>query len=250
MKASSSVSNEQVIAELKKVLSSSLFQGAARSRTLLTFLVEESLKGGTDRLKEYTIGAEALQRGDSFDPRTDPTVRAEASRLRGRLERYYASEGQGDSTVIVLPKGSYVPQFLVQNCTMAPVPAQAPSLAPKTFRAGGLFWITLMIVAVCAFVIGRVVPPPLKSDPEPPMIQFDAELKSLGSLGSEVGADVLISPDGTRLVFVSRDASGVPHLNTRRLDEAEATQLTGTEGARSPSSRPMANGSLLRLWVS
>jgi hypothetical protein len=39
--------------------------------------------------------------------------------------------------------------------------------------------------------------------------QFEVELKSDGVLGSEVGTDVQITPDGTRVVYVSRDASGV-----------------------------------------
>jgi hypothetical protein len=88
---------------MERVLSSSVFQGAGRSRALLKFLVEESVADRTERLKEYTIGAEALAKGDAFDPRTDPIVRAEASRLRSRLERYYASEGRDDPVVIVLP---------------------------------------------------------------------------------------------------------------------------------------------------
>ena len=73
--------------QLERVLSSSVFKRAERSSALLRFVVEQTLNGGADRLKEYTLGAEALGRGESFDPRADPVVRAEASRLRGRLER-------------------------------------------------------------------------------------------------------------------------------------------------------------------
>src|SRR5919109_4311444 len=105
------VSRDQALEQLERVLSSSVFRGAGRSRTLLKFLVEESVGDRTERLKEYTIGVEALGKGDAFDPRTDPIVRAEASRLRGKLERYYASEGRCDPVLIVLSKGSYVPQI-------------------------------------------------------------------------------------------------------------------------------------------
>lgn len=38
------------------------------------------------------MGAEALGRGNSFDPRTDAIVRVESSRLRSRLSHYYATE--------------------------------------------------------------------------------------------------------------------------------------------------------------
>ena len=109
------ISSESIQLALEKVLASSLFQGAGRSSSLLRFIVEEYSAGHAERLKEYTIGVEALGRGDSFDPRTDPIVRAEASRLRDRLERYYAAEGQADPVAIVLPKGAYVPEFVERN---------------------------------------------------------------------------------------------------------------------------------------
>ena len=44
-----------------------------------------------------------------------PIVRAEVSRLRGRLERYYATEGRNDPIRIMLPRGSYVPEFVERN---------------------------------------------------------------------------------------------------------------------------------------
>ena len=228
----SAVSRDLILEQQARVLASSLFQGAVRSRALLRFIVEESLDGRTDRLKEYTIGAEALGRGDSFDPRTDPIVRAEASRLRGRLERYYAAEGRADPIVILLPKGSYVPQFLDQKLAAATAPNHA--LAQKAFRSRMPIWIGAgTLIAACALVIGWWVPQHLKRPSGSQLIQFDVELQSLGSLGSEVGTDVILSPDGARLVFVSRGTDGVPRLNTRRLNQSQATQLIGTEGARS-----------------
>jgi len=104
-------SRDSVLAELERVLESSVFESAGRSRTLLKFVVEETLNGRADRLKEYTIGTEALDKAGSFDPRTDPIVRAEVSRLRTRLERYFADAGRADPIVITLPKGSYIPSL-------------------------------------------------------------------------------------------------------------------------------------------
>ena len=77
---------EAVVEALQRLLSSGTFHNAARSSALLKFLVEETVNDRSDRLKEYTLGAEALEKGDSFDPRSDPIVRAEVSRLRGRLD--------------------------------------------------------------------------------------------------------------------------------------------------------------------
>ena len=108
---SNGLERDTVVRHLERVLSSTPFRQAERSAGLLRYLVERSLDGAGDRPKEYTVGVEALGRGMEFDPRTDPIVRAEVSRLRGRLERYYATEGLADSLVIALPKGTYVPQF-------------------------------------------------------------------------------------------------------------------------------------------
>ena len=90
------IDRESVLEQLENVLSSAQFRRADRSSALLRFIVEQTLDGHADRLKEYTLGAEALARGESFDPRTDPVVRAEVSRLRTRLEQYYDTIGGGD----------------------------------------------------------------------------------------------------------------------------------------------------------
>ena len=105
---------EAVAAHLERVLGSVTFRGAERSRSLLRFIVEEALQGRADRLKDYTLGSEALGRGEQFDPRTDPIARVEASRLRSRLDVYYATDGLSDSVRISLPKGGYAPVFEVR----------------------------------------------------------------------------------------------------------------------------------------
>lgn len=142
-----SPSQDSILAQLRRVLASEQFRGMERSSTLLRYLVQQGLGGQGTRLKEYTIATEALGKADSFDPRTDPIVRAEISRLRTRLERYYAGEGKGDAVVIVLPRGSYVPQF--QD--------KAPPEEGKVARrptSGRFAWLALGIGAVaCLFVL-------------------------------------------------------------------------------------------------
>src|SRR5262245_47893964 len=105
----SALQPDTVRAAMERVLASSTFAGAGRSRDLLRYLVEALLAGRSDQLKEYTIGAEGLGRGDRFDPRVDSIARAEASRLRNRLTLYYSTEGRDDTVVISLPTGGYVP---------------------------------------------------------------------------------------------------------------------------------------------
>src|SRR5262249_23170626 len=51
-------------------------------------------------------------------------------------------------------------------------------------------------------------------------------------------SSVVLSPDGTRLVYVASLAGGRPKLYTRRLDQPKATELQGTERASSPFFSP------------
>src|SRR5262249_26899986 len=74
----------EVRAQLDKILSSSSFSEAARPSCFLRFVVDKTLSGEADRLKEYVLGVEVFGRKPSFDPRIDPIVRVEAGRLRKR----------------------------------------------------------------------------------------------------------------------------------------------------------------------
>jgi serine/threonine-protein kinase len=66
-----------------------------------------------------------------------------------------------------------------------------------------------------------------------PLARMEVNLGTGVALGSAYGADVIISPDGDRLVFVSQN-----HLLTRRLDQPKAVELAGTEDATSPFFSP------------
>jgi serine/threonine-protein kinase len=66
-----------------------------------------------------------------------------------------------------------------------------------------------------------------------PLVRLDVDLGPGVSLGSFAGPDVIISPDGARLVYVSHN-----RLFTRRLDQQQATELPGTEGAYAPFFSP------------
>src|SRR5258708_604848 len=203
----SAVSRDLILEQLERVLASSLFQGAVRSCALLKFIVEEFLNGRIDRLKEYTIGADALGRGESFDPRTDPIVRAEASRLRARLERYYAAEGLADPVTIILPKGSYVPQFVERKIAEGHITESAGARGrPMPSRSRRVTWaVAAGLTAALGIGIGAAVWLRAVRLPEAPMVQFDAELKCRGSISGEVAPAVALSPDGARLVFTSID---------------------------------------------
>jgi TolB-like protein len=143
------VSPEAILEELGRIVSSKAFERAERSTKLLRYLVEHTLNGQTAFLKEYTLGTEVLGKASSFDPRIDTIVRAEASRLRSRIERYYTTEGQTDPLVISLPKGGYVAVFYGRLETQErTASAKRLSSIPKRFA-----WIAGPIVAAVGLIL-------------------------------------------------------------------------------------------------
>jgi serine/threonine protein kinase/Tol biopolymer transport system component len=68
---------------------------------------------------------------------------------------------------------------------------------------------------------------------ERPLVRLDIDLGPDASLGSPRGTDTIVSSDGTRLAYVSQG-----RLFTRRLDQPDATELAGTQGAFAPFFSP------------
>lgn len=227
-------------ATLDRVLASAAFRSANRSSTLLRFIVTSALDGRAQYLKEYTLGAEALDRGERFDPRIDPIVRVEMSRLRGRLELYYAKEGAGDDVVITLPKGTYVPHFVTRSTAAAqPRPRLDATPARPPSRGRDALWLAGggALAALFAFwysLSAAILEPP----PTAATLRADIALGAPGTLAIQVGNSLALSRDGSVLTFVARAADGSTHLFVRRLDELSALELEGTAGAHSPFFSP------------
>ena len=97
--------------ELERLVNSRTFHSAEAQKRFLRFVVEHTILGRTQEIKEYTLGVEVFKRGKSFDPRLDPIVRVEARKLRSRLAKYYEGEGLQNSLRIELHSRGYVPIF-------------------------------------------------------------------------------------------------------------------------------------------
>src|SRR5579872_4598255 len=102
---------ERIREELNRVLASHEFRTSKRSQEFLKYVVENTLNGHADMLKERTIGIEVFGRSTSYDPSDDATVRVKAGEVRKRLGLYYSSEGAHNPLRIELPSGTYVPEF-------------------------------------------------------------------------------------------------------------------------------------------
>jgi TolB-like protein len=124
--------DEPVRQQLKLILKSRSFKQVDRLQRFLGFIVEETLSGRGDVLKEYPIGVDVFGKDSSFDPRMDPIVRVQARRLRIRLATYYRDEGQGDGIVIELPKGGYTPIFRKPETAAPKRPAGSALISRNT----------------------------------------------------------------------------------------------------------------------
>lgn len=107
-------SKKEILEELDLILSSDLFSRSVVLSNFLKFIVNETLDGNTDGLKEYTIAVSALGKSTDFNSQTDAIVRIHAGRLRRLLNEYYLGPGIKDPLIIEVVKGTYVPMFRQQ----------------------------------------------------------------------------------------------------------------------------------------
>src|SRR6185369_7412634 len=103
----------------------------------------------------------------------------------------------------------------------------------KPRRKVGLVWagvpVAAMVIILGAFLWRSMRP----SSASQPLVRMDVDLGSNVTLGSITGADQILSPDGTRLIYVAQGK-----LWSRTLDQAEALELAATDGAFAPFFSP------------
>ena len=100
---------------MEKVLCSSHFKDALQLQSLLRYIVENSINGKDDALKERIIGMNVFGRKPDYETADDPIVRSRVGQLRRRLDQYYeTAESEGPSVQIVIPLGSYRAAFILR----------------------------------------------------------------------------------------------------------------------------------------
>ncbi|HEX5420827.1 MAG TPA: hypothetical protein VFY39_12575 [Gammaproteobacteria bacterium] len=276
------VSTAAVRMELDKIAAGEVFRNAKRSVRLLSYLVTETLDGRAAYLKEYALTTDALGRGPSFDARVDPIARVEASRLRQKLELYFATEGAADAVLITLPKGAYVPRFEARGAEASTDAARPEAAPPDKVRAeeastkeageapsadagtakrlvGGfaqaarsgvlsnrprLEIVAALVLGAAAFGLGSWLT--AAHSRRSAQTRLEIRLGEESVLASEVGDNLALSPDGRTLVFVALLGDGSTRLYARRLDRLDAYELPGTVGARGPFFSP--DGRWVGFW--
>jgi len=162
--SSEGISSEEIIRELKEVLKSELFKNSGKLSHLLEYVCKSAIAGEGKQLNEYLIGVEVFERKPDFSASADSIVRVRAHDLRRRLREYYSTEGKDHPIRIVLPKGSYCPEF--EKGERSPSPggddlvkatqtSSTPELLPAEgkpgkagFRSGPLFYVVAAILVL------------------------------------------------------------------------------------------------------
>jgi hypothetical protein len=103
---------EAILGELRAIIASPHFCHSKRYPALLQYVVENTLAGRSDLLKERTLGVEVFDRPPTYDTNADTVVRFTAAEVRKRLLLYYSEHQSNAGIRISLPAGSYIPEFL------------------------------------------------------------------------------------------------------------------------------------------
>jgi hypothetical protein len=175
---------DAVLSELQEILASPHFCNSKRYPGLLKYIVENTLAGKAELLKERTLGVEVFGRPPTYDTNADTVVRYTAGEVRKRLLLYYSEHGRPATIQISLPSGSYVPEFVdrreeatekssavhnqetTETNSTAPEAGFQPQAAQPTteptraLRAGlthtakRLLWLGLVVVIVLGASVG------------------------------------------------------------------------------------------------
>ena len=111
--------------ELAELLRNPHFSNSKRYPALLAYVVEKTLAGQSDELKERVLGVEVFHRPPDYDSNNDTVVRVAAGEVRRRLALVYHESEAEHAIEITLPVGSYVPEFFrinSQELAVSPIP--------------------------------------------------------------------------------------------------------------------------------
>lgn len=180
------LSPEQKRELVRRVIHSQAFSRTPAMRAFLQYVTENAILGRIEKLKEQTIGTEVLGRSPDYNPTDDNIVRVRAHELRGRLDKYFASEGSKEPFVITIPRGAYAPEFVSRPSAgqeevslKVPSPEELPSqpapLEPYAERSPELLakhWLLLGMIFLVAVAgtaaITRLI---VKSEVKPTLTQ-------------------------------------------------------------------------------
>jgi len=123
---------QKVRQQLRRLIDTPLFRNSRRYPVLLRFIVEETLEGRGDLLKERLIGIHVFDRPADYDTAADPVVRVTVAEIRKRIAQYYNDEEHDAEIRIELLPGRYAPEFRFRHSRRdhEAVPLPEPDQSP------------------------------------------------------------------------------------------------------------------------
>ncbi len=128
----------QVREQLNRLLESHHFKNSRRYPPLLRFIVEETLAGRGEFLKERLLGVRVFDRPADYDTAVDPIVRVTIAEIRKRIAQYYHDEQHDAEIRIELLPGRYAPEFRVRSLTRVAVALPPSAAEVEELRAMGV----------------------------------------------------------------------------------------------------------------
>jgi hypothetical protein len=148
--SSASISHTETVRvreTLGDILQSAPFRSSRQCQVFLTYVVERTLAGENDLLRERVIGTEVFGRSPDYEPSEDPVVRVRAAEVRKRLAQYYQNHA-GSLVQIDIPPGSYRAAF---HWKTGRLPAPAIRTAKRiSQRRGAVFAVLAMAASATA----------------------------------------------------------------------------------------------------
>jgi TolB-like protein/lipoprotein NlpI len=172
--------------ELQRLLASPSLRDSDNLKRFLRYVVEHTLAGEGDQLKEYRLGLEVFDRDPSFDPKVDPVVRMAARRLRTKLQEYYENGGRGASVRIEVPKGAYAATFVRTERALRTTP-ETIAVTTELLRPGSkifpkIGWIKIGWIVAIGFALFAAAGSYFRYQPHSRSVQPGDEIPSLAVL--------------------------------------------------------------------
>jgi hypothetical protein len=157
----------RILTHVDELLESQAFAGSRRRQAFLRYVVQETLEGRGQAIKETNIAVDVFGRSNDFDAQTASIVRVTAAEVRKRLVQAYEG-GLGRDLRIELPLGGYQPafHFLPAEETLE-APLSIPSTEPLARRVLSPRWLVasaLVCAAVSLVLLLRVAQRPSSID--------------------------------------------------------------------------------------
>jgi hypothetical protein len=148
----SSAQRAKVVETLERLLASPAFRKSEQCQKFLRFVVEQSLAGEEERLRERNIGIEVFARRPDYDSAEDPVVRVRATEVRKRLAQYYGETPQSGDVRIEIPSGSYRAEFHWPAAPAPPVEPPTPR-RPQARRIRLAVILTVFLLSAIAAAV-------------------------------------------------------------------------------------------------